>query len=140
MEPTSPLSLFEAVFKVIEERIPLGRHLVTLTSSLMLAVIIVFCVGYLSATFGVGAHWIILSLRTKSFVPFPRSLGFGLGYNILVVVVWFYFFTTILTSYLNTRTINSLISTIASYERSFSEINKHIDDLHAQAKQIDPPR
>ncbi len=43
VEPSSPISsVFEAVFKVIEERLPFGRTLVTMTSALMIAVAMSF--------------------------------------------------------------------------------------------------
>jgi len=69
MEPTSPLSIFEAVFKVIEERMPFGRYLVTIMSALMMAVLIVFCVGYLIHTLGGASIWILASIKARSFVP-----------------------------------------------------------------------
>jgi len=69
METSSPLSLFEAVFKVIEERLAFGRHIVTILASLMAAVILVFCVGYLGSALIVAANWAVLSFKAKSIQP-----------------------------------------------------------------------
>jgi len=73
METSSPLSLFEAVFKVIEDRLPFGRHIVTIMSALMGAVIIVFCVQYLFAALAVTVKWASLSLKAKAFAPLPLA-------------------------------------------------------------------
>ena len=67
--------LFEAVFKVIEERLPFGRHLVTIVSVLMLAVIVVFCVGYLIEARSIPANWIAVSIGRRSFASVPHLSG-----------------------------------------------------------------
>jgi hypothetical protein len=88
MEPSSPLSIFEAVFKVIEERLPYGRHLVTFVSVLMLAVIVVFCVGYLIEALSIPANWISASISRRSFAAVPHLSGryAGIFWWILVAV------------------------------------------------------
>jgi hypothetical protein len=68
--PSSRLSLFEAAFKVIEERVLFGRLLVTIMSVLMSAVIIVFCVQYLFVALNAAAIWIIRSIKIGAPVPF----------------------------------------------------------------------
>jgi len=77
---TSPLSLFEAVFKVIEERLPFGRQLVTLTSVLMMLVVIVFALEYLASVLAPVAIWTFLAIKTRSvpsFAPLPRFAQVG---------------------------------------------------------------
>jgi hypothetical protein len=85
---TAPLGLFEAVFKVVEERVPFGRALVTITSGLMLASLIVFCVEYLVGAFAVAVDWIVLSLKAKSFVPLPRSSTGVFFPWWLIAIIW----------------------------------------------------
>jgi hypothetical protein len=70
---SSPFSLFEAPFKVIEERVPLGRFLVTTVSLLMAAVITVFCAQYLFVALDVAATWITRSIKIGELAPFPWS-------------------------------------------------------------------
>jgi hypothetical protein len=47
----------EAIFKVLEERIPGGRFLVTLASTLIVLTLIVFALTYLGASFVGILHW-----------------------------------------------------------------------------------
>jgi hypothetical protein len=92
METSSPLSLFEAVFRVLEERLPFGRQIVTILSALMAAVLFVFCIGYLFSALAVATNWALLSFRTKSFVAVPQfstkydSFGWFLFVGLILVI------------------------------------------------------
>lgn len=80
---SSPLSVFEAVFKVIEERPRFGRQIVTLTASLMAAVMVVFCVTYLWTTLGGIVVWAMTPQNFASILGQKAIVA-----AILNVVVW----------------------------------------------------
>ena len=116
---TSPLSLFEAVFKVIEERVPLGRHIVTIMSILMGAVIIVFCVGYLAEALTVPANWISLSIHTRSFAAIPHLSGHAWIYWLLVLVLSLY-------AGLVTLQFRQFVKTVREASRRLNEFSQRL--------------
>jgi hypothetical protein len=71
MEPFS-LGPLEAIFKVLEERLPFGRQITTVASALIVLALIVFCGGYLASVialvFGYVPHF---------SVGFPSFAGWG---------------------------------------------------------------
>jgi hypothetical protein len=69
-ENLSPLNLLEAPFRILEERVPFGRLLVTTASILMSAVVIVFVAQNLFILLDIAAAWITCSIRTGEPAPF----------------------------------------------------------------------
>jgi hypothetical protein len=117
---TSPLSLFEAVFKVIEDRLPFGRQIVTILAALMAAVILVFCIGYLVSAFAVVANWAIISFKSKSFMPLPTAFTSGVFLPwwflaIIVALQW-------MTIYENVKTLKHMKEVSVKLDRVRDQI------------------
>jgi hypothetical protein len=87
MEPFQ-FGFLEAIFKVIEERIPFGRAITTIASFLLIAAVIVFCASYLfSAVVSVfaGVH------ISSGFPSLPdwHSLLFGFfAFGMAALWIW----------------------------------------------------
>lgn len=136
MEPSSPLSLFEAVFKVIEERLPYGRHLVTLVSVLMLAVLIVFCVGYLFEALIAPANWIALSISTRSLASVPNlPAKHALVFWLLIVGISLYAGGLSLRFWKTTRGMRKTTAQLNQISQKLNEDVRVLNDAIAKARQ-----
>jgi uncharacterized membrane protein len=127
METSSPLSLFEAVFKVIEERLPWGRQIVTMLSALMAAVIFVFCVGYLFGAFAIVINWIVLSFKSASFAPFPHLSGGIIFPWWIVLLILVGSLTTTYQLIRNYRSVRSLLAFVDQEIRTLTEEKQRLE-------------
>jgi hypothetical protein len=80
-----PLGPLEAIFKVIEERLPLGRQLTTVASALIVLTVIVFCGGYLAS--------VALSIfgympRFSIGLPFSLDWSFRAKFTVWFIALW----------------------------------------------------